>query len=488
MDAFEFRLPDIGEGVAEGEVVEWHVRPGDTVDEDDPMVEVMTDKATVTICAPKSGRIRELRAQVGETAAVGTVLVVIDTAGGTPPREEPTAQDDVQAAPASGAGDRQPVATAVGDIRDVLPGSRYFSGAGSSAGDPVAAEPAAAPVAAQHFADKPLATPAVRRLARELEVDLRHVPPSGQSGRVTRQDVVAFAEDGGLAHTVSGVLDSPAKDSAGGAQAGSAPRGYAEDSETDHAVSVPPPQPTSTRGQMVRQREGLEVREPFVGVRRRIADRMQTAVREAAHFTFVEECDVHNLMELRQRLKPQAEARGVQLTYLPFVVKAVVQSLRKHRVLNSTLDTENNELVYRGDYHIGIATATDRGLVVPVVRHADQLSLLDLGAEIHRLSEAARSDAIQPAELKGSTFTVTSLGKLGGLFATPVLNYPEVGILGVHRMKERPVVRQGEVVVGQVMLLSLSFDHRIVDGHVGAAFAYDVIRYLEEPDHLFLEI
>ncbi|MBZ0235495.1 MAG: 2-oxo acid dehydrogenase subunit E2, partial [Deltaproteobacteria bacterium] len=229
-------------------------------------------------------------------------------------------------------------------------------------------------------------------------------------------------------------------------------------------------------------------RKPFVGVRRKIAERMQTSKNTAAHFTFVEECDVGRLKELRARLTPAAAEQGVKLSFLPFIVKAVVAALKKHPILNSALDESTNELVVRRYYHIGIAASTDQGLMVPVVRDADERSILDIAREIDRLGNAAKEGKIAPADLSGSTFTITSLGKQGGLFATPVLNFPEVGILGVHQIKERPVVRDGQIVIGEIMLLSLSFDHRIVDGHVGAAFAYDVIAYLEEPERLWLEM
>ena len=199
-------------------------------------------------------------------------------------------------------------------------------------------------------------------------------------------------------------------------------------------------------------------------------------------------CDVGRLKELCARLKPQAEKAGVKLTFLPFIVKAVVGALKKHPVLNSALDETTNELVTRRYYHLGIAASTDRGLMVPVVKDADRRSILDIAREIDRVSSAAREGTIASEDLSGSTFTITSLGTQGGLFATPVLNFPEGGILGVHQIKQRPVVRDGQIVVGEIMLLSLSFDHRIVDGHVGAAFAYDIIAYLENPDLLFLEM
>ena len=452
MAAFEFKLPDIGEGVTEGEVVAWHVAAGDVVREDDLMVEVMTDKATVTIGAPKAGTIAEIRVAVGTVAKVGEVLVVIETQGAT--------ASATPAAASKTTGESGPAATAVGDIREGLPGSGYFSrsAAAGPAGGNGAGPAEALQVQGAWFVDKPLATPATRKLARDLEVDLRKVRPSGPSGRVTKDDVRTHAGGAPTApHTKSAVVPA------------AAPR---------PAVRIVTPA----------QGGPLEERRPFVGIRRKIAERMQTSKNTAAHFTFVEECDAGRLMELRDRARATAEERGVRLSFLPFIVKAVSKALERHPMLNSTLDESTNELVLRRSYHVGIATATDQGLMVPVLRDVDRRSVLDIAVEIERLSEGARTGRLTPQELTGSTFTITSLGRQGGLFATPILNFPEVGILGVHQIKERPVVRDGQIVVGHVMLLSLSFDHRIVDGHVGAAFAYEVIGFLEKPERLFLEM
>ncbi len=475
MARYEFKLPDIGEGVTEGEIVEWHVRPGDSVAEDDPMVEVMTDKATVTIGAPVAGRIEALRFEVGQTAQVGEVLVVFETdaeAGGDSTSEQAGKEEE-------------PAATAVGDIREGLPGTSLLAAA---AGGTVSSAPQTPPasqtgshVRARHgangharsvpphpsddyFQAKPLATPATRRLARELGVDLRRVRPSGPGGRVTKDDVRTYAAHG------TTPAPSPTRHQQAAAPSVAAAR---------PAVRIEPAR--SSEG------EPLEERIPFVGIRRKIAERMQLAKNTAAHFTFVEECHADRLVALRERMKPLAAERGVKLTFLPFIVKAAVAALKRHPMLNSALDEEAQQLVLRKVYHVGIATATEAGLMVPVVRDADRRSLLDIAQEIERLSEGARRGTLSPQELSGSTFTITSLGKQGGLFATPVLNFPEVGILGVHQMKEKPVVRDGQITIGRVMLLSLSFDHRIVDGHVGAAFAYDLIGYLENPDRLLLE-
>lgn len=468
--AFEFKLPDIGEGVAEGEIVEWHVGVGDIVAEDDPMVEVMTDKATVTIGAPRAGTISDLRFGVGDTANVGEVIVVIQTDASD--SATPAAPAEAKPAKAAKKDDQGPAATAVGDIREGLPGSNFFTqksvakranGQGAAASQGGLATVAASDSGRasldtprdDYFRAKPLATPATRKLARDLSVDLKRVRPTGIRERVTKADVRAYA---GSATTVL------------------------------HSAVSPAPRAAPMAIQTPAELTALETRTPFVGVRRKIAQRMQTAKNTAAHFTFVEECHVDHLIDMRARMQPAALAAGVKLSYLPFIVKAVCAALKKTPVLNSALDETSNELVYRGYYNIGMAAATDSGLMVPVITQADQRSLLDISREIDRLGAGARAGTLGAAELTGSTFTITSLGKQGGLFATPVLNHPEVGILGVHQMKQRPVVRDGEIVIGNVMLLSLSFDHRIVDGHIGAAFAYDIIEYLENPERLFLEL
>jgi pyruvate dehydrogenase E2 component (dihydrolipoamide acetyltransferase) len=477
MARFEFKLPDIGEGVAEGEVVGWHVSPGDVVKEDQPMVDVMTDKATVTIGAPKKGTILETHAKAGQVLPVGSLLVVIETSDavaaapshapktGPAPSKPAPAPAKAAASPARSEG---PAATAVGDIKDTLPGASFFGGGSTTAvSAPLASQaPAKAnghgpALDSAYFDDKPLATPAVRKLARDLGVDLRRVKPTGEGKRVSLDDVRRVHAAPAVAPSSSGAIPKVA---------GRAP------------VSIGIPAGTRDRGQP------LEDRKPFVGVRRKIAERMQTSKQTAAHFTFVEECDVGRLKEFRARMKPAAEAAGVKLTFLPFIVKAVVAALKKHPVLNSALDETTNELVYKKYIHVGIAASTESGLMVPVVKDADQKSLLEIAAEIDRLGAAAKSGTIPPADLSGSGFTITSLGAQGGLFATPVLNFPEVGILGVHQIKKKPVVKDDQIVIGEVMLLSLSFDHRIVDGHVGAAFAYDIIGYLENPDRLFLEM
>jgi pyruvate dehydrogenase E2 component (dihydrolipoamide acetyltransferase) len=476
MNRFEFKLPDIGEGVAEGEIVRWHVQPGDTVREDQILVEVMTDKATVEITSPKAGTVVELGGAVGQVIKVHAVLVVLDL-GATATDAAEKKKDE-------------PVATAVGDLKDSLPGTDVIT----------------VPAADEYVAPdgRTLATPATRKLARDLGVDLTRVRPTGPHGRVLRDDVLAHHQRRATsASTVvtepppatppTVVTEPPPATPPTVVPAAQVTASVAPAQPPSGASPAPTPgittrAPIAIASPAARPGELLEERVPFAGVRRRIADRMSLSKHTAAHFTFVEECDVGELKDLRARMKPRAEARGVKLTFLPFIVKAVVAALKKHPILNAALDESTQELVYRKYYNIGIATSSDAGLIVPVVKHADQRSIVDIAREIDRLANDVRGGRVRPEDLQGSTFTVTSLGAQGGLFATPILNFPEVGILGVHQIKQKPVVRDGQIVIGEVMLLSLSFDHRVVDGHVGAAFAYDVIHYLQEPDELLLEI
>ncbi len=421
MARWEFKLPDVGEGVTEGEIVAWLVRAGDVVREDQPVVEVMTDKATVTIAAPQAGTVLETRGKVGDIVPVHSVLLVFEVDGAPPPS---------QAKGTNGSHaheDQQGVPEAVAAVPLAAPG---------------------APPAHAYYSDKPLAAPATRKLAREMHVDLRRVPPTGPQGRVTKGDVESFASAPAPAAAPSALAVSRR------AAGGGAP----------------------------------DERVPFTGLRRKIAQKLALSTSTAAHFTFVEECDVSELKALRASLKDAAEAQGTRLSFLPFIVKAVVASLRKHPWLNATLDEPNGQVVLHRRYDIGIATATDAGLVVPVVKDADGKTILELSLEIERLAAEARAGKARLEDLHGSTFTITSLGAQGGLLATPIINFPEVAILGVHQMKTRPVVKGGQIVIGEVMLLSLSFDHRIVDGHVGAAFAYDVIAYLEQPGRLLLDM
>jgi pyruvate dehydrogenase E2 component (dihydrolipoamide acetyltransferase) len=442
MSKFEFKLPDIGEGVAEGEIVNWLVNEGDSVTENQEMVEVMTDKATVTIGAPKTGTVAERRYKVGDTVPVGNVLVVLEVGGGGAAAAAPQAAAPV-AAPAPAPAKTETVASAVGDLRETLPGM---------------AKPAAAAPAGDYFSDKPLAAPATRKLARELGVDLRTVAPSGSAGRVTREDVERASTGGGAA---------PQRAPAAAAAPAAAP-------------SLPDaPRPVATAS---------DERVPVRGIRKKIWENMARSKRTAAHFHYIDEVNCAELVAVRERFKPHAERSGAKLTFLPFLVKAVVAALKRHPRLNSVVDEEAMEHVIRHNYDIGIAISTDNGLMVCALRNADRLSIVEIAKEIERLGAAAKAGKVQKDDLGGTSFTISSLGKLGGLMAPPIINYPEVGIMGVHAMKRKPVVKGDQIVIGDVMNLSFSFDHRIIDGDVGAGFAQEIIGYLEQPDRLLVEM
>jgi pyruvate dehydrogenase E2 component (dihydrolipoamide acetyltransferase) len=435
--SFEFKLPDIGEGIAEGEVTRWHVKEGDTVREDDPFVEVMTDKATVEIPAPKAGVIESLKVAEGQTVPVGEVLCVIGGSGGAAaPKPEAQAQAVAEVA--------APVAAAT-----------------AAAGNPAAVSPTPLPTPrVDHVATPPgrrvLAAPAVRRRARENGIDLKTVPGTGPAGRVTRDDLARF-----LATTDS--VTPP----------------------LEVAAPAATPTPSAPVPLPIHEAE-REVRVPLRGIRKRIAARMAQSKQTAAHFTYVDEVDVTELVEMRQSLKETAAQQGVKLTYMPFIVKATVEGLRKFPMLNSSLDEATQEIVYKNYYHIGFAADTENGLVVPVVKDADRLSLVGLAGAIQNLAARAREGKLAVEEVSGSTFTITNAGNIGGILATPVINYPEVAILGVHKIAERAVVKSGEIVIRKMMNLSISLDHRLVDGADGARFMNHVIAMLEDPKLLLL--
>ncbi len=408
--AFEFHLPDIGEGVVEGEIVAWKVKVGDKVKLDQPIVEIMTDKATVEIPSPKAGTIAKINFKDGEICPVGKVLVVIDE-DGAPASPKPVASTPPPAA-------KPPVAPAVRAA-----GSQAIEVVDVSSGR-----------------ERVLATPATRRLARQMGVEIGRVPATGKHGRVTTDDVKRFNSD--------------------------APRALAIASKPG----------------------GNEERIPLRGMRKRIAETMSRSVHTAAHFTYVEEIDMTELVTVRERAKMRAAERGVRLNYLPFIVKAVVSGLKKWPMLNASLDEQAQEIVRKRYYHIGIAAQGPQGLAVSVVRDADKRSIFDLSQEIDRLGEAVRTGTATRDELMGSTFTISSLGKLGGVLATPIINFPEVAILGVHKIEERPAVRGGQIVARHLMNLSISVDHRLADGWDGAMFLQDVKALLEDPTTMFMEM
>jgi len=408
---FEFKLPDLGEGVMEGEIVKWLVAPGDAIAEDQGVVELMTDKATVTVPSPRAGKVVSLHGKEGEVAKVHQPLITLEVAGGAPAAAVHAVPAVAQAAPARPA---------------------------SAATVPRAVE---APV-------KVLATPVTRRMAREHGLDLAAISGTGPQGRVLKADVQA-------------ALDL-----------GRAP-------EPARAKLVPLPSAAA------------DERIPLRGLRKKIAEKMVRSKFTAPHSTFVEEADVTDLVAMRKRLNAELAAAkdSLKLSFLPFVCKALVQVFRRYPMLNANFDDAAQELVHRGAFNFGIAAATDEGLTVPVLKDVDRLTVRQLAEEISRLAAAARDKKLKMDELSGGTFTITSLGAQGGLLATPIINYPEVAILGLHRIVKRPVVMDDDrIVVREMMNVSLSFDHRVIDGLVAAEATGALVELLQRPESLLLEM
>lgn len=404
--AFEFRFPDVGEGIAEGEIVRWRVAVGDTVRADQTLVEVETDKAVVDIPSPRAGTVMRLAVGEGEKIQVGDILVVIGEDGDMEPPSEPSAVS-------------VSVVGALPATDTVLPPPPEMAVREASNGSP----------------KRILAIPSVRQLARELGVDLAEVTPTGPRGRIRREDVL---------------------------QASSAPAPV-----LTPAAAAPPA-----------ERQGEETLQPLPALRRTIAEAMARAARTAVPITTTDEADVTELVALRQRGKAAAEVQGVNVTLLPFIMKAVVAALRRHPMLNATLDDDLRHLRLKHDCHLGIATDTPDGLIVPVIRHVDQKNILTLAQELQHLTALARERRIPLADLRGGTFTISNYGAIGGLFATPMLHLPQVAILGVGRLIEKPVVHEGEMAIRTMLPLSLTFDHRAMDGAHAQRFLNEVMGYL----------
>ena len=445
---FEFPLPDIGEGVAEGEIVEWKVKEGDAVAEDQEMVEVMTDKATVPITSPVRGTVKKIVAAAGAVVPVGAVLVKI----------EPAAGAHVPTVAAHGDGHAKPAAKA----------------------PPVSEAPTAPVVVAPAVTEfqrpagqRALATPYTRRLARELGLDIERIEGTGEAGRVTEDDVKKRA---GTAKPVTVKrVEMPA----------SAPS--LSEQIAARAPAAAPAAPKYVPA-AIASTPGKETRVPIRGLRKKIAERMHQAKTTAAHFTYVDECDVTALVAMRASMKEKAAKRGVKLTYMPFIAKAIVSGLQQFPTLNGVTDDAKSEFAIKHYYNFGIAVDTEDGLIVPVVKDVDKRSLLDLAHEIERVASEAREGKSKLDDLKDGTFTITNAGNIGGLFATPIINYPEAAIVGVHAIKKTPRVVGDKIEIRDVMYLSISIDHRMNDGAIGARFMNHVIGLLQDPASLFLEM
>ena len=443
---YEFKLPDLGEGIHEGEILKWHVASGDDITEDAPLVEVETDKAAVSIPSPRAGRIAMLGAEVGEIVSVGDVIVRIDDGQA---QEEPS---------------------------------------GEARGEPNKAitSPAAKAEAAEQNSganlprsNRPVpAAPATRRLAREMGIDLHQVRATGPAGRVSADDLKNFAKTGAKDPVTTenapaiGVQDQKQDQAAIAAQAARA-------ANTIPFLDLEPLPDFSQWGPVEH--------EPLRSIRRKVAHKMVTSMILVPHVAHMDEADVTELEAFRQRERQRRKDDGSRLTLLPFIVKAVTAGLRAAPNFNASLDPFKQELIYKQYFNIGIAADTGRGLVVPVVKETERKSIMQISAEIQDLAQRARDQKLQSDELRGGTFTVTNVGPLGGTALIPAINYPDVAILGMGRVQEKPVVRNGEIVIRKVLPLTLAFDHRVADGADAARFVSELVRQLSDPHLPLLE-
>jgi len=430
----QFRLPELGEGVHEGELVKWSVKVGETVKYDQPLCEIMTDKATVEIPSAFQGKVGQLHVKEGQVVKVGELMLSFEGTGATA-AATPTAHPNNGS---SQNGSVSHISAASAHLASGASKSPVTNSAGIQAGD-------------LNIATRVLAAPSTRRMAREMGVDLTHVKGTGPHGRVMKEDVQG-SPSGATAHISNG-----------------------------HGSHAPLEKAKAAGG---------ENRVPFRGLRKKISEKMRLSKDKAAHFTYVEEADATELVNLRNQAKEIGAKQGVKITYLPFVMKAMVAALRQYPILNSTLDEERNELVYKHYYNIGLSIQTEDGLTAPVVKDVANKSIIELAKDIQGLVDRARNKRLTLDDLQGSTITLTNAGSIGGLFATPVINFPEVAILGLNKIFRKPVVKtvngREEIVIRDWTYFSISLDHRVVDGAVGAEFMKLFIQYIENPCLLVL--
>ncbi|NNU82423.1 2-oxo acid dehydrogenase subunit E2 [Geobacillus sp. BMUD] len=432
--AFEFKLPDIGEGIHEGEIVKWFVKPGDEVNEDDVLCEVQNDKAVVEIPSPVKGKVLEILVPEGTVATVGQTLITLDAPGYENMTFKGQEHEEVK---------KEEKAETVSKKETVE----------TAAPSAPAAEAEADPNR------RVIAMPSVRKYAREKGVDIRLVQGTGKNGRILKEDIDAFL--------------------AGGAKA--AAPSAAQAPEEKAAPQAPTAKPVVPEG------EFPETREKMSGIRRAIAKAMVHSKHTAPHVTLMDEADVTKLVAHRKKFKAIAAEKGIKLTFLPYVVKALVSALREYPVLNTSIDDATEEIIHKHYYNIGIAADTDRGLLVPVIKHADRKPIFALAKEINELAEKAREGKLTPSEMKGASCTITNIGSAGGQWFTPVINHPEVAILGIGRIAEKPIVRDGEIVAAPVLALSLSFDHRMIDGATAQKALNHIKQLLSDPELLLME-
>lgn len=447
--AFQFKLPDIGEGIHEGEIVKWFVKPGDQVQEDDVLCEVQNDKAVVEIPSPVAGTVEEVLVEEGTVATVGQVLVTFDAPG----------YEDLKF---KGEEEHTPAEKTEAQVQSTMEAGQKVDKEATEAPAPAGATGAGAAAAPQTDIDpnrRIVAMPSVRKYAREKGVDIRQVAGSGKNSRVLKNDVDSFLS--------------------GGATAAAAPQTeQAQAAETQAAPKAAQPIP---EGQYP------ETREKMSGIRKAIAKAMVNSKHTAPHVTLMDEVDVTKLVAHRKKFKEVAAEKGIKLTFLPYVVKALTSALREYPALNTSLDDATSEIIHKHYYNIGIAADTEKGLLVPVVKDADRKSIFFISNEINELAGKARDGKLAPDEMKGASCTITNIGSAGGQWFTPVINHPEVAILGIGRIAEKPVVKDGEIVAAPVLALSLSFDHRMIDGATAQHALNHIKRLLNDPELMLME-
>ena len=454
--AFEFRLPDIGEGIHEGEIVKWFVKAGDTIGEDDILCEVQNDKAVVEIPSPVAGKVEEVVIGEGTVATVGQVLIRIDAPGYEDLKfkgehEEETVQEKTESQVQATAEDGQAVE------KEATPVAK------EQAPDKVATEATkAAPKTQKDPNGRVIAMPSVRKFARDNDVEISQVSGSGKNGRVMKEDIEAFM-NGGQSTEAETVMASE------------------ETSTKEKVEKAAKPATPSLEG------EFPETREKMSGIRKAIAKAMVHSKHTAPHVTLMDEVDVTELVAHRKKFKDLAAEKNVKLTYLPYVVKALVSTLREFPDFNRSLDDEAGEIIQKHYFNNGIAADTEKGLLVPVIKHADRKSVFAISDEINTLAGKARDGKLSPAVMKGASCSITNIGSAGGQWFTPVINHPEVAILGIGRIAEKPVIKNGEIVAAPVLALSLSFDHRMIDGATAQHALNNIKRLLSNPELLLME-
>lgn len=454
----DFKFPDVGEGTTEGTLVKWHVKEGDPIKADQPIAEIETDKAVVEIPSPRAGVVLKLYGKPGEVIKVGSVLATIGDAG-------ETSTSSTQPTPSSS---KTPTTQPAKSTQ------------GTSVSSPA------------NTSGKALATPSTRQLARQMNIDIDSIKGTGPAGRVTDEDVKNASA---LGKVTSKPMTANSSSSASAPSISSPdphPSGMPvhEDNvvQSDAGTHIVSPLAHTDAQSPSWKSEGVEERIPMKGLRKVISDRMVKSMFTAVQVTHMDEVDVTDLVKLREKEKVALEKKGVKLTYLPFVAKAIVAALKNHPLLNASIDDTTQEVVVKKYYHMGIAVDTEDGLIVPVVRDVDKKTIIELAREMMDLAARTRERKVSPDELKGSTFTITNIGTIGGVFATPVLNWPEVGILGLGKIQEKPVVRDGKIVIRNIMSVSLTFDHRIVDGAQAVRFCNEVLQHLEDPDLFLVDV